>query len=501
MSTGTFTSTDLTDPTDPTDSPEPAHPAADASFLATPRGRLTLVLLCAVAFLDFVDASIVNIALPSIQRDLGLSNQGLQWVPSGYLITYGGLMLLGGRAADLIGRRRVLIAGTVVFAVASLIGGLAQSSAVLIGARLAQGVGASMMLPAALSILTTSFGAGPDRNKALAAWAGTGAFASAVGVFLGGVLTEGPGWRWVMFVNLPVCALVLPAIPRLLPDDRHRVSTRGFDFLGTVLATGGLVLLVHGLVQAPDQGWGSSRTIVELGVAGGLLLAFVANEAVGRNPLMPLGIFRVKGLAAANVTQLVAMSGFIGMFFFLTLYTQEVLGYSEIKAGSAFLPVTVGVGIAAGLAQPLLARVGTRPLIVVGALIASLGIGLLSRIPVHGSYLTDLLPGLVVMSFGLGFVFVGVATAANAGVPADQAGLAAALMNTAQQLGGAFGLAILSAVATSETGRRLAGGDAAADAYTEGFRKALLVGAFLLAGAAVVALFVANTRGEEARRP
>ncbi|MFI6978593.1 MFS transporter [Embleya sp. NPDC050154] len=492
MSTGTFASTDSTDP------PKSAAPTeSDASFLTTARGKLTLVLLCAVAFLDFVDASIVNIALPAIQRDLDLSNQGLQWVPSGYLLTYGGLMLLGGRAADLIGRRRVLTGGTLVFAASSLIGGLAQSSEVLIGARLAQGVGASMMLPAALSILTTSFGTGPDRNKALGAWAGTGALASAVGVFLGGVLTEGPGWRWVMFVNLPVCALVLPLIPRLLPDDKRRASVRGFDFLGTALATGGLVLLVHGLVKAPDQGWSSTRTVVELGVAACLLLAFVVNEAVIGNPLMPLGIFRVKGLAAANVTQLVAMSGFIAMFFFITLYVQGVMGYSEIKAGSAFLPVTVGVGIAAGMAQPLLARVGTRPLIVVGSLIASAGVWLLSRIPVDGTYLGDLLPGLVVMSFGLGFVFVGVATAANAGVPAEQAGLAAALMNTAQQLGGAFGLAILSAVATAETTHRLAAGDAAASAYTDGYQKALLVGAFLLAGAAVVGLFVANTRGEE----
>ncbi|WP_331770227.1 MFS transporter (plasmid) [Embleya sp. NBC_00888] len=492
MSTGTFASTDSTDP------PKSAAPTgSDASFLTTARGKLTLVLLCAVAFLDFVDASIVNIALPAIQRDLDLSNQGLQWVPSGYLLTYGGLMLLGGRAADLIGRRRVLTGGTLVFAASSLIGGLAQSSEVLIGARLAQGVGASMMLPAALSILTTSFGTGPDRNKALGAWAGTGALASAVGVFLGGVLTEGPGWRWVMFVNLPVCALVLPVIPRFLPDDKRRASVRGFDFLGTALATGGLVLLVYGLVKAPDQGWSSTRTVVELGLAACLLLAFVVNEAVIGNPLMPLGIFRVKGLAAANITQLVAMSGFIAMFFFITLYVQGVMGYSEIKAGSAFLPVTVGVGIAAGMAQPLLARVGTRPLIVVGSLIASAGVWLLSRIPVDGTYLGDLLPGLVVMSFGLGFVFVGVATAANAGVPAEQAGLAAALMNTAQQLGGAFGLAILSAVATAETTHRLAAGDAAASAYTDGYQKALLVGAFLLAGAAVVGLFVANTRGEE----
>ncbi|WP_436777374.1 MFS transporter [Yinghuangia sp. YIM S09857] len=483
-----------TDPARSLDPPD-ADPAAP-SFLATGRGKLTLFLLCTVAFLDFVDASIVNIALPAIQRDLDLSNQSLQWVPSGYLLTYGGLMLLGGRMADLLGRRRVLTAGTVVFAIASLAGGVAQNSEVLIGARLAQGVGASMMLPAALSILTTSFGDGPDRHKALGVWAGTGALASAVGVFLGGVLTEGPGWRWVMFVNLPVCALVLPAIGRLIPDDRRRASARDFDFLGTALATAGLLLLVYGLVKAPEQGWDSAETVVELASAGLLLAAFVVNESRSANPLMPLSVFRVKGLAAANATQLIAMSGFLAMFFFLTLYMQGVLGYSEIEAGSAFLPVCVGVGIAAGIASPLLARTGTRPVIVVGALVASGGVYMLSRIPVDGSYLTDLLPGLVVMSFGLGWVFVGVATAANAGVPADKAGLAAALLNTSQQLGGALGLAILSAVATSKTADRISAGQPAPEAYTDGYRQALLVGSVFLAAAALIAMFVANTRGE-----
>ncbi|NUU24462.1 MAG: MFS transporter, partial [Streptomycetaceae bacterium] len=478
---------------------EPPGPTSAApSFLDTGRGKLTLLLLCAVAFLDFIDASIVNIALPTIQRELDLSTQSLQWEPSAYLLTYGGLMLLGGRMADLLGRRRVLTAGTVIFAIASLVGGLAQTSGVLIGARLAQGVGASMMLPAALSILTTSFGDGPDRHKALGAWAGTGAFASAVGVFLGGVLTEGPGWRWVMFVNLPVCALVLPAIPKLIPDDRRRASARNFDFVGTALATTGLLLLVYALVKAPDQGWGAAKTVVELAAAVLLLIAFVVNESRNRNPLMPLSIFRVKGLGAANVTQLIAMSGFLAMFFFVTLYMQGVLGYSEIKAGSAFLPVCVGVGIAAGIASPLLARIGTRPVIVVGALVASAGVYLLSRIPVDGSYVSDLLPGLVVMSFGLGWVFVGVATAANAGVPADKAGLAAALLNTSQQLGGALGLAILSAVATSTTTDLLASGHPGPEAYTEGFQDALLVGSIFLAAAALIALFVANTHGEDA---
>ena len=471
------------------------------SFLATGRGRLVLLLLCAVGFIDFIDASIVNVALPAIARHLHLSVQSLQWIPSGYLLTYGGFMLLGGRAADLLGRRRILQAGTAVIALSSLAGGLAGNSGVLIAARMAQGVGAAMMLPAALSLLTTSFTDGPDRHKALGFWGGTGGLASAAGVFLGGVLTEGPGWRWVFLANLPVCLLVLAAVPLLLPADRPRARSGGLDLPGTVLATSGLLLLVYGLVKAPDQGWGDLRTIGELAVAVALLAAFVANEQRTAHPLMPLSIFRVKGLAAADATQLIALAGFLAMFFFITLYMQNVLGYSQIEAGSAFLPVCLGVGIAAGITSNLLARTGTRPVIIAGALMAAAGIFALSRIPVHGSYATDLLPGLVVMSLGLGTMFVGITTAANAGVPADQAGLAAALLNTCQQLGGALGLAIFTAVATARTRHQLTTHHPAPDAYTSGFRLALLVAGIFLVAAAIIALRVTNTRGETAPEP
>src|SRR5438876_554730 len=356
--------------------------APQPSFLATRRGKLTLALLAAVAFLDFVDASIVNIALPSIRRDLHFSEQALQWIPSGYLLTYGGFMLLGGRAADLLGRRRVLVTGTVVIGLSSLLGGFAGSEAVLVGARLAQGLGAAMTLPAALSILTTTFKEGKDRNTALGVWGGVGGLASAVGVLLGGLLTEGPGWRWAMF-------------------------------------------------------------------------------------------------------------------FFVTLYMQNVLGYSPIQAGAAYLPLTFGVGIAAGVSSQLLARIGTRPVIVGGALIGAGGVYWLSRIPVHGSYLGDLLPGMMVMSIGLGAVFVAVTTAANAGVPSDKAGLAAALLNASQQVGGALGLAIFSAVATSRTNDLLASHTPQAEALTSGFHRALLASSIFLAAAAVVGLRVTNTRGEE----
>ena len=472
-----------------------ALPAAP-SFLATRQGKLMLAFLCMVGFLDFVDASIVNVALPSIRRDLHFSVQSLQWILSGYLLTYGGFMLLGGRAADLLGRRRVLSAGIVVFAVSSLAGGVAQDPAMLVAARLVQGLGAAMMVPAALSILTTTFSDGTDRHKALGAWGGIAGLASAVGVFLGGVLTEEASWRWVFWVNLPVSALLLVATFRMVDGDRDTRRTRNFDSLGALLVTGGMLLLVYALVKAPDQGWGAGRTIGELVGAVALLVAFVFNESRHSNPLAPLSIFRVNGLGAANATQVMAIGGFYAMFFFLTLYMQNVLGYSQLQAGSAYLPATAGVAISSGIASQLFSRVGTRPIIVSGALIAAAAVYWLSRIPVHGSYVADLLPGLVIMSFGLRFVYVGVNTAANAGVPADKAGLAAALVNTSTWVGGALGLAIFSVIATSRTNDLLAAHVAGPHALTAGFHRALVACSIFIVAAAAIALRATNTRGE-----
>jgi EmrB/QacA subfamily drug resistance transporter len=470
--------------------------SSEPSFLATRRGKLTLAFLCGVAFLDFVDASIVNVALPSIRHSLHFSIQSLQWVLSGYLLTYGGFMLLGGRAADLIGRRRLLVAGTSVFALASLTGGLAGSEGMLIGARLVQGVGAAMMIPAALSILTTSFTAGSDRNKALGAWGAVAGLASALGVFLGGVLSEGPGWRWVFFVNLPVCALDLIVAVRLIAGERHRPRLANFDGLGAVLATAGMLLLIYTLVKAPQAGWGKARTIGELAGAAALLAAFAVNETRHRNPLFPFSILRINGLAAADLTQVIAMAGFYAMFFFVTLYMQNVLGFSQIQAGAAYVPTTFGVAISSGIASQLFARTGTRPIIVAGALLGAGGVFWLSRIPVHGSYLSDLLPGLLITSAGLGAVFVGVTTAAQAGVPPDKAGLAAALINTSTWLGGALGIAIFSALSTSRGHHLIAAGTPVHEALTSGFQRALLACSIAMLTAAVLALRATNTRGE-----
>jgi EmrB/QacA subfamily drug resistance transporter len=471
------------------------------SFLATRRGKYTLALLCAIAFLDFIDASIVNIALPDIRNDLNFSVQDLQWVLSGYLLTYGGFMLLGGRAGDLLGRRRVLVTGTLLFATSSLVGGLAGDAGVLVGARLAQGLGAALMLPAALSLLTTSFKEGRDRNTALGVWGGVAGLASAAGVFLGGVLTEGPGWRWVLFVNPPIAVFLLGAIFWLIPGERRRAPLANFDAVGTVLVTGGMLLLVYALVKAPDQGWGDARTIAELVGAGLLLAAFVANERRSRNPLVPLSTFRIRGLAAADVTMLIAAAGIISMFFFLTLYMQNVLGYSPLKTGAAYLPFTAGVAVAAGIASQLMAKIGTRPLIVGGAVIGAGGLYWLSRIPVDGSYLADLFPGMMIMSVGLGALFVAVATAANAGVPADKAGLAAALLNSSQQVGGALGLAIFSAIATARTNHLFAAHASPGHALTAGFHRALLAECFFVVATALIALRTRNSRGEATELP
>jgi EmrB/QacA subfamily drug resistance transporter len=479
-----------------------AQPVASSSFLATGRGKLVLTFLCAVAFLDFLDTSIVNVALPSIAHDLHFSVQNLQWVLSGYIVTYGGFLLLGGRLADLLGRQRILITGTALFGLASLAGGLAQNSGMLVGARLAQGLGAALMSPSALSMLTTTFSNGSDRVKALGAWGAMAGISSIAGVALGGVITASLNWRWVLFVNLPVCVAVIAGALRLVADSKppsfggKRFDLATFDLPGAFLGTGGMLLLVYGLVRAPVDGWGAGSTIGELAGAAVLLALFAFNEARSKNPLVPLSIFKIKGLPAADATQVIAMAGFYSMFFFVTLYMQNVLGFSPTRAGLAYVPVAVMVAVAAGTGTVLITRLGTRPLIVGGALIASGGVFWLSRIPVNGHYWTDLFPALVIMAFGLGGVFVGVQTAAQAGVPPRLAGLAGALINASFQVGAALGLAIFIAVATSWTNTLLAEGVARPAALTDGFHRALLLSSIFILGAAVIALRAANTRGE-----
>jgi len=478
---------------------DPAPVTVATSTLSSRRGVAILLLLSIVQFMDILDASILNIALPSIKSDLGFSQQSLQWVINGYILTYGGFLLLGGRMADLLGRRSVLVSGLIVFAGSSLLGGLAHTSSLLVGARFAQGVGAAMMSPAALSTLTSTFRSTRDRNTALGVWAAVSGIGGAAGVLFGGLLTEGPGWRWVLFINVPFSVLALLGAFALLTRDRVRAGRlANFDALGAFLVTGGMLLLVYTLVKAPDAGWGAERTVGGLAGAAVLLAGFAFNELRVRNPLVPLSILKVKGVAAADATQLVAIAGFLPMFFFLTLYMQTVLGYSPIQTGLAYLPLTGGFIIAASISSQLFARIGTKPVVVLGTVISAAGLYWLSRVPLDGSYLSDILPGLLTVSIGMGGVFTGLTTAANAGVEQDQAGLAAGLLNTGQQLGAALGLAILSAVATAQTKSVLSAGDGLTQAATHGYQRALLVGAFIVLAATAVALLTPNRRATAA---
>ena len=469
--------------------------SAPPSYLGTRRGKLTLVLLSAVAFIDLLDGSIVNVAIPQIQDHLHFSVQNLQWIASAYLLTYGGFLLLGGRAADLLGRRRLLVAGTALFGITSLVCGLAGSEGVLIGGRLAQGLGAAMMTPAALSILTTSFHTREDRVKALGAWGGVGALSGAAGVLFGGVLTSEVSWRWVFLVNIPVVALIIVGSFLLLDGSRPKVpALRDFDTVGAVLITGGMLALVYALVNAPHVGWDTARTIGELAGALVLVVLFLLNEQRHHNPLVPLSMFKIKGLGAADVTQILALAGFYTMFFFITLYMQEVLHYTAIRTGLCYLPVTVGAALGAGLATYTIPKVGTRPLIVTGSLLGAAGVFWLSRIPVDGTYWSDILGGLITMGAGVGLVLVGVQNAANGGVPADKAGLAASLITASFQLGGALGLAVFTSLATSRTNHLLATHTPPSEALTLGFQRGLLGASIALVVAAVIAVRAPNVR-------
>jgi EmrB/QacA subfamily drug resistance transporter len=469
-------------------------PAGQRTSLRTRLGVLTLLLLASVQFIVIIDTSIVNVALPSIQASLRFSQQDLQWVVSGYVLTFGGFLLLGGRLGDLLGRRRMLVTGVIVFAVASLAGGAANSQGLLIAARLVQGIGGALMAPAALSALVTTFRDGRDRSTALGVWGAVSGIAGAAGVFLGGVLSQGPGWRWVLFVNPPICLLVIAAAFWLLPGEPRRERSAGFDAQGALLVTAGMLTLVYALVRAPQAGWGSAQTVGTLAGAAVLLIAFAVNEARTRHPLVPFSILRVRGLVAADLTQLLAFAGIFAMLFFITLYMQEILHYSPLRAGAGYVPITVGFAVAGAVSSQLIMRIGTRTVIVAGALTGASGVYLLARVPVHGSYASDVLPGMLVMALGMGAVFVAATAAANDGVPAGQAGLAAGLLNASQQLGSALGLAILSAIATSRTQSLLAAHAPRPEALTSGYHRGLLTGSIFMLAAAIIALRTSNTR-------
>jgi EmrB/QacA subfamily drug resistance transporter len=450
---------------------------------------LILVIACIAQFMVVLDATIVNVALPSIQRGLHFSVSSLPWVVNAYTLIFGGFLMLGGRAADLIGRKRLFAAGIAVFSLASLLNGVAQSPTMLILGRGLQGLGGALLSPAALSIITTTFTETSERTKALGVWSAIAAGGGAVGLILGGVLTDLASWQWVFFVNVPVGVAALALTARFVPESRANVAHRTFDFLGATTVTGGLVVLVYAIVKAQGYGWGSAKTIGLLAAGAALLAAFVAIERRSKAPLMRLSIFRVRTLAVADLVLLLVASGLFGMFFFASLYVQEILGYSPLHAGLAFLPVTAGIVIGAGIAQQLIRRLGVRNVAVTGVLIGAAGLSVLTQLPVHGSYLGNLMSGLFPMSIGMGLTFVPITLLATGGVTGDDAGLASGLFNTAQQVGGSLGLAILATLAAIQTSSLLHGPVSSAGmlaARVSGYHVAFAAAAAMLAAGGLI---------------
>ena len=459
----------------------------------TQRKWLALALLLGVQFMVVLDIAIVNVALPSIQKDLGFSERNLQWVVSAYALLFGGLLLLGGRVADLLGRRRLFIGGLVVFTAASLTSGLAWSEGVLIGARAFQGFGAALITPAALSILTTTFTEGKERNTALGAWGAVGAFGAVAGVLLGGVLTSALSWHWIFYVNVPVGILGLVLAPLFLTESRD-AHAKSFDVPGAVLVTSGLVTLVYAITQANNYGWGSLATIGLFASAVALLAAFVAWELRTPEPLMRFGILRLRTVSGANVAGLVMGTAMFGMFLMLTLYMQQVLHYSAMKTGVAYLAVAATAIVWSALAAQLVTRVGVKPVLVAGMTALSAGLLYFTQVSVGGTYLGDLLPGFLLISIGIGFSFVPISIAALAGVQPAEAGLASGLINTSQQVGGALGIAALTSIATSTTNTKISSGSALPMALTDGFQAAFYGAAGVAILGILVALFVVRRR-------
>ncbi|HSD24181.1 MAG TPA: MFS transporter [Solirubrobacterales bacterium] len=458
-----------------------------------------LILLCVAQFIVVLDASIVNVALPSIGKGLDFSEANLPWVVNAYVIAFGGFLLLGGRAADLLGRRRVFMAGLAVVGIASLAAGFAATQGQLIAARAAQGLGAAIVSPAALSIVTSLFKDGAERNKALGAWGAVAGSAGAAGVLLGGILTEYLGWEWVLWVNVPVAAIALAFTPGLIPESRSESATRHFDAAGAVSITAGLSLLAYAFLDASSAGWGSTKIISLLAGSVALIAIFVAIELRSKAPLVPFRIFRLRTLTGANIVGLLLGASLFSMFYFISLYMQQVLGYSAIHAGLSYLPLAVTIVVAAGIGGQLVTRFGFKPILTAGLAFVSVGLLWWSQVSVGGGFLTDILGPSLLAAVGLGFGFVTSTIAAVAGVEQREQGLASGLINTSQQIGGALGLAVLSTIATSRTDHVMATGTSTLpNALTEGFQSAFLGGAVIAALGVAAALILIRTRDSKA---
>ncbi len=447
---------------------------------------IVLVIICLAQFMVVLDATIVNVALPHIQTSLGFSEASLQWVINAYTLVFAGFLLLGGRVGDLLGRKRFFLIGLIIFTVASFLNGIAATSGMLIGFRALQGLGAALISPAALSIISTTFAEGKERSRALGVWAAIAIGGSAVGLVLGGALTQAFSWRWIFFVNVPVGIFAFFAALRLVPESKDEHAHQGYDIAGAVTVTSGLMVLVFGLVHSATHGWSSTATIASFIASAVLLTAFVLIELRTSAPLVRLSIFRVRSLTTANLSMFLAFSGMFAMFFFNTLYIQKVLGFGPLKAGVAFLPFTAGIMLSAGLASNFAPRIGVRPVAATGMVLTILGLLLFSRMPVDGTYAKDVLPGMILSSLGMGAIFMPLTLIATTGLENEDQGLASGLFNTSQQVGGALGLAILSTIAASHTN-----GHSAA-ALVNGFHYAF-IGAAVLVGLSLV-VFVALLR-------
>ena len=450
-----------------------------------------VVLACLAQFMVILDVSVVNVALPSIRGGLGFGEQDLQWVVNAYTVTFAGFLLLGGRAADLLGRRRVFVGGLVLFALASLAGGVADSQGMLIAARAAQGLGGAVISPASLSILTTTFKEGSERNRALGAWGAMGGAGGSAGVLLGGVLTDLLGWRWILFINVPIGLAAAALSLRYVPEGRNPERARSFDLTGAIAVTLGLMVLVWAIVRTDVNGWGSVETLGMMGLGLGLIAIFLAVEGrLAASPLMPLRIFASRMLSGANLTMFLLGAAMFGMWFFVSLYVQQVLGYSPLEAGLAFLPMTLSIVLGSMLASRAVDRVGVKSLLAAGMAIQAIGLLLFATVSPEGTYLGDVLAPSLLVAGGIGMSFVPVTIAAVAGVAPGEAGLASGLVNTARLMGGALGLAVVATLATSRAHAQLVSGHALHTAMTDGYHLGFTVGAGFAAVGALVALLV-----------
>jgi EmrB/QacA subfamily drug resistance transporter len=458
---------------------------------------LALAILAAAQFMVILDATIVNVALPAIQQSLGFTASQLQWIITAYALTFGGFLLLGGRLADLFGRRRIFMAGVIVFATASLLGGLAQNPAMLIGFRALQGLGGALLAPAALSLVLTIFKEGQERNRALGIWSMVSGGGGAVGLLLGGILTQYVDWRWIFFINVPIAIFVvilaLRYVPKSLPGKTERV-----DIIGGVTITASLAALVYGLAEVPTETWTGTVPLVSFAVAAVLMVGFIINELLVKVPLITLSIFRKRNVTGATIIQILLPAALFGMFFYLSIYEQQILGYTPTETGLANLPFTGVLIVIAAVLSRRIAHINPKPLLVVAPLIMAAGLFYFSRIPLHADYVKDILPGVILMAIGMAITFVTATVVATNGISAKQSGLVSGLLNTSQQIGGAIGLAVLSVISTAATKTAMidAHGNPAAlpQSMVTGFQQGFYAAALIAIGGSIVALIVIKTR-------